>query len=87
MDEKCASTEHKEINAVSYCEECKVYMCNECSNFHSKLCYYHHWYNICSFAILPIFWQRYGKGSEKQNSQPFISTKKYLCFRKQNENA
>ena len=55
MDEKCALIEHKEINAVSYCEECKVYMCNECSNFHSKLCYYHHWYNICSYTILPIF--------------------------------
>ena len=34
---KCSSQKHKEINAVSYCENCRVYMCNKCDNFHSEL--------------------------------------------------
>ena len=39
---KCSSREHKEINAICFCYECKVYMCNKCENFHSKLCENHH---------------------------------------------
>ena len=33
---KCSSIEHIEIDANSYCIECKLYMCNKCDNFHSK---------------------------------------------------
>ena len=34
---KCFSEEHKEINAISFCPECKIYMCNKCENLHSSL--------------------------------------------------
>ena len=34
---KCSSEEHKEINAISFCPECKIYMCNKCENLHSIL--------------------------------------------------
>ena len=34
---KCSSTKHKEINAISYCEICKLYMCNKCEILHSDL--------------------------------------------------
>ena len=43
---KCSYQEHKEINALFYCQECKVYMCNKCENFHSKLLQNHHKCNI-----------------------------------------
>ena len=33
---KCSSEEHKEINAISFCPECKIYMCNKCENIHSS---------------------------------------------------
>ena len=33
---KCSSIEHKEIDAVIFCQNCKVYFCNKCENFHSK---------------------------------------------------
>ena len=39
---KCSSIEHDKINAIVYCQECKVYMCNKCDNFHSKLLKNHH---------------------------------------------
>ena len=34
---KCSSKEHKEINAICYCQDCKVYMCNKCQIFHQNL--------------------------------------------------
>ena len=34
---KCYNKNHKEINAIFYCEICKVYLCNKCENFHSDL--------------------------------------------------
>ena len=36
-NEKCSSIKHAEINAVSYCPECKKYFCNKCQNFHSEI--------------------------------------------------
>ena len=35
--DKCSSLNHKEINSLLYCEECKIYMCNKCDKFHSEL--------------------------------------------------
>ena len=34
---KCSSEEHKEINAISFCPECRIYMCNKCEKSHSDL--------------------------------------------------
>ena len=34
---KCSSSKHTEIKAVSYCPECKKYLCNKCLNFHSEM--------------------------------------------------
>ena len=34
---KCSFKEHGEIEANSFCQECKVYMCKKCEIFHSKL--------------------------------------------------
>ena len=33
----CTFKEHLAINAISYCFICKIYMCNKCENFHSKM--------------------------------------------------
>ena len=45
-DKRCSSLEHKELNAVSYCCNCKVFMCNKCQNFHSNLLNNHKVLNI-----------------------------------------
>ena len=34
---KCSFKDHSEINAIYYCQECKIYMCKNCESFHSKL--------------------------------------------------
>ena len=39
----CSFKDHKEIVAIIYCQECKVYLCNKCNNnLHSKLFENHH---------------------------------------------
>ena len=34
---KCSNIEHKDIDAISFCSNCKIYICNKCSNFHQGL--------------------------------------------------
>ena len=43
---KCFSEEHKEIDAISFCPECKIYMCNKCDNIHSSFFKNHKTFNI-----------------------------------------
>ena len=33
---KCSFIEHKEIDAINYCAECKRYMSNKCINYHNN---------------------------------------------------
>ena len=37
VKKKCFSEEHKDINAISFCPECRIYVCNKCENLHSSL--------------------------------------------------
>ena len=39
---KCSLNEHSEIDAIKYCLECKIYMCNKCEKVHSSLLKNHH---------------------------------------------
>ena len=46
IDKKCSLDEHKEIDAILYCQECKINMCNACQKVHSKLLKNHHLYPL-----------------------------------------
>jgi len=37
MENKCSFKNHLEIKAISYCQECKRYMCNKCEKHHLEL--------------------------------------------------
>ena len=41
QNKKCSSNKHSSIDAISYCPECKKFLCNKCQNFHSELFYNH----------------------------------------------
>ena len=43
---KCSSEEHKDINAISFCPECRIYLCNKCENLHLKLHKNHQAYKL-----------------------------------------
>ena len=42
----CSSTDHSEINAISYCQKCEIYMCNKCEKIHSEICKNHIPYSL-----------------------------------------
>ena len=35
--QKCSSIKHKEIDAVYFCQECRLYICNKCEKYHLEL--------------------------------------------------
>ena len=39
---KCSSKNHIDLEAINYCQECKINMCTKCSNFHSEIFGNHH---------------------------------------------
>ena len=40
--QKCSFEDHKNIDAIKYCQECNIYLCNKCEKHHSGLCKNHH---------------------------------------------
>ena len=44
--QNCYHQDHSNIEAVFYCMECKIYICNKCEIFHSKLFSNHHKYTL-----------------------------------------
>ena len=45
-NKKCSCQQHLEIDAIAYCQECKIYMCNKCINYHGALFKNHHQNNL-----------------------------------------
>ena len=43
---KCSYIEHKETNANSFCQECKLYLCNKCEKQHSGWFNNHHQFSL-----------------------------------------
>ena len=45
---KCSTNGHKEIDAIIYCQECKINMCDKCEKIHSNtiLLKNHHTYSL-----------------------------------------
>ena len=48
MEDKknCSHKKHSESNAVSYCTECNLYLCNKCKNNHMEFLETHHINNL-----------------------------------------
>jgi len=44
--QKCSLKEHNELDAISYCPECKMYMCNKCEKLHLGLFQNHHSFTL-----------------------------------------
>ena len=43
---KCSLKQHLEIEAISYCQQCDIYMCSKCEKNHSELCQKHIPYSL-----------------------------------------
>ena len=42
----CSNKKHSDINAINYCIDCNLQLCNKCTNLHSELLDNHHVYNL-----------------------------------------
>ena len=51
---KCSSKGHEDNNAIYYCQECSIYMCEKCQKFHSQLLFFHN----------PFILENFGKDNE-----------------------
>ena len=75
---KCSLNEHNEIDAVIYCQECKVYMCKKCENVHSGLLKNHHFYSLDK-NINEIFTGLCTKPNHSMSLEYFCKTHNQLC--------
>ena len=43
---KCSLKKHSEVDAISFCQDCKIYLCNKCQNHHSEILENHKTINL-----------------------------------------
>ena len=77
-NKKCSFKEHKEIDAINYCQECKIYMCNDCTNYHKGLFENHNLLNI-NAVLQNIFNGFCNVKNHFQKLEYFCKTHNQLC--------
>ena len=77
-NEKCSFKEHKEINAMSYCQECNIYMCNKCSNHHQQL-FYDHFIHDLDKSVNEIFINICKVNNHQNKFQYYCKDHNILC--------
>ena len=75
---KCSLNEHNEIDAIIYCQECRVYMCKKCEKVHSGLLKNHHFYSLDK-NINEIFTGLCTKPNHSMSLEYFCKTHNQLC--------
>ena len=75
---KCSMKEHENTYAMNYCQECKIYLCNKCDNYHSKFCPHHH---VCDIKndINEIFIDVCKEEGHSMNLKYFCKNHNILC--------
>ena len=43
---KCSFEDHKNIDAIKYCQECNIYLCNKCEKLHLAFLTNHHMFSL-----------------------------------------
>ena len=75
---KCSHKKHLDINAIKYCIECNLYLCNKCTNYHSELLDFHHLYNI-DISKEDIFTGKCKEFNHTDELEFFCRTHNELC--------
>lgn len=77
-EKKCSLSEHKDINCISYCQKCNIYMCTKCQNHHSEILKTHQLINIDK-DINIIFTGICKEENHQNNLDFFCKTHNILC--------
>ena len=73
----CSFKIHKEIEAITYCHICKIYMCNICSNYHDSL-FENHQYSL-NKNINEIFLDICKEENHQNKLEYFCKNHNILC--------
>ena len=75
---KCTFKEHQNIDAIKYCTECKIYMCNKCLIHHQSLFENHNQYEI-NKDLLEIFIDKCEEKNHPNKLEFYCITHNKLC--------
>ena len=75
---KYSSKIHSELNAINFCHECKIYLCNKCTKSHSELLENHNIYSLNN-NIEEIFTGKCKELKHKMELDFFCRTHNKLC--------
>ena len=76
--QKCSSEKHKEVDAISYCEQCKIFMCNKCLTYHKELFQKHNLYNLDK-NVNELFINLCQKNNHEKKLEFFCGDHNELC--------
>ena len=77
----CSKKLHEKIDAIIYCQECNIYMCNKCKQSHSDLFESHHLHNL-NKNINDIFTGLCKDAQHHVDFEYFCKTHNILCCAK-----
>jgi hypothetical protein len=75
---KCSNKIHSELNAINFCPECNIYLCNKCTKNHSELLENHTIYSL-NKNIEEIFTGKCMELNHKMELEFFCRTHNQLC--------
>ena len=78
INKKCSLDEHKELDAIYYCQECKISMCKKCEKDHSRLLKNHHIISLDK-DINEIFTGLCSKPNHALKLEYYCKTHNQLC--------
>ncbi len=76
---KCSSKKHQDIDAISYCQECNICMCNKCINYHDEIFDFHQKYNLKEQDIKDIFTGLCTEPKHKNELNYYCKNHNQLC--------
>ena len=77
-NKKCSFSEHKEIDAISFCQECNLYLCNKCEKLHLGWFNNHHLFST-NKEIKDIFTGFCKEENHLAELKYFCKTHNILC--------
>lgn len=75
---KCSLKKHSDIDAISFCSECNVFLCNKCLNIHLEYLENHHTHNFDK-NFEDIFTGICKEENHKNELNYFCKTHNQLC--------
>ncbi len=75
---KCSSKNHGEIDSISFCPKCNIYMCNKCEKIHEDLLQSHNSYNL-NINEKELFLDICKENNHNYNLEFFCKNHNQLC--------